>query len=630
MSRLAWCPLVAIAALVATLALGCSPVTQLLVVVRSDLPASDIVEVHIAVVAGEPFTSEPTTRQAVVGVGEGLVALPFSFGVLPRNGDPTSRVEIEVSAIDGRGEITVTRLVRTGFSEGRTLAVPVFLGAACRDRMCGEGLTCVDGACVSPEVPVEDLIPVRPGDELADAARPAPADAGVPSTVGFPEPTRQVTEFAGEFAFVRRIVPLAGGELIVVADTSDRPVFGIADTQRGGPTTVVVRLSAELSPLWHHATEGSLSSSAAAVSGDRVFVCGSYDGTLAPDALAALPSSNDGFDDSNDAAFLLELDLLTGAPRAIHPIASGVDVVCDDLAVSRDTLGVSLLVRDTTEVTFDGAPVVLEGCALPDAVLLRVNVSSGVTSPISSPTFNQISGSMALDPDEAGGFFVAVGSRSTGQENTNRSCGAGGAPTSLEALHIDGAGTVVWGRTLLEIPETVTIAMDDRVVRTGDRVVTLAVLETLDLPYSVADALGGSIAPSAAAPRVVWTSVRATDGNDPRSVASIASVRAISLAGREPDVVFCGITPHEGIRPGFLSGLFGVTPPTSEASGYMIAIGPTGLPTWSEFAVGDQGWVSACTSDGRGGVLASATFLNAPGTFRGEMFQGSLLVHLEP
>jgi hypothetical protein len=108
-------------ALLALTATACTPVTQLLVVVRSDLPPEDVAEVHIAVVPGEPFSSPPTTRQAVIGNGEGRTTLPFSFGVLPRRGDPSSRVEITVSAIGTRGATTVTRLVRTGFSEGRTL-----------------------------------------------------------------------------------------------------------------------------------------------------------------------------------------------------------------------------------------------------------------------------------------------------------------------------------------------------------------------------------------------------------------------------------------------------------------------------------------------------------------------------
>ena len=212
MSRLERCSFVAIAALVATLAIGCSPVTQLLVVVRSDLPADDIAEVQVAVVAGEPLDGAPTTRQVPIGVGEGRFALPFSFGVLPRGGDAGSRVELLVTAIDRDGAPTVSRLVRTGFSEGRTLAVPVFLGAICRDRMCGEGLTCVDGACVSPEVPVEDLVPVRPGEELGDASRPVGSDAGTdlpdtgtPSTVGFPEPTRASGRDVSPIGIVRKI-----------------------------------------------------------------------------------------------------------------------------------------------------------------------------------------------------------------------------------------------------------------------------------------------------------------------------------------------------------------------------------------------------------------------------------------
>ena len=202
----------AASALLALAVAACTPVTQLLVVVRTDLPAEDVAEVHIAVVPGEPFTSAPTTRQAVIGEGEGRTTLPFSFGVLPRNGDPRSRVEITVSAIDAAGLTTVTRLVRTGFSEGRTLAVPVFLGAACRDRRCEPGLTCVEGACVSPEVPVEDLVPVRPGEELGDAGRAEFIDAasGEDAGVGVDAGSAAGLSASGACAFGAAFAPAFG------------------------------------------------------------------------------------------------------------------------------------------------------------------------------------------------------------------------------------------------------------------------------------------------------------------------------------------------------------------------------------------------------------------------------------
>lgn len=633
-------------ALLALTATACTPVTQLLVVVRSDLPPEDVAEVHIAVVPGEPFSSPPTTRQAVIGDGEGRTTLPFSFGVLPRRGDPSSRVEITVSAIGTRGATTVTRLVRTGFSEGRTLAVPVFLGAACRDRRCDEGLTCVDGACVSPEVPVEDLVPVRPGEELGDAGRLEVSDAGprqdaletgddagVPAGVGLPAPTRDQIAEVGAYVFVNAIVPASDGGAFVLADAGGQPIFGLSGTARSGPTVHVVRLSAGLEPLWAYTLEGTSDVRAAALSGERLFVCGSFDGTLAPDGLDPITASSDGMDDSNDEAFVLELSTGAGAPRpiALHRLRGGDDVSCERAIVSGSVLAVWLELLDAPEVTFDGAPIAIAGCPLPDAAVVRFDLASGLR-PSGGLSFGGlvVAGGDVV-ADGAGGFYVAVSSARSGQENVNRSCGAGGASLSADLLAIDASGAIAWGRTLLEMPELGPNALvRQSLALSGDRVVSAAAFDTISLPYSIVDGVGASVAPSAAAPRLVLTSVRAADGNDARSHVADGSVRGTRLVGREPDVALCGQTPFEGIRTGFVSELFGATAPSGAAMGFVVALGPGADLRWVEWAQGDQGWMGDCVSDGRGGLFVAPTFLNLEGSFRGHIFQGSAIVHLEP
>ena len=635
----------AASALLALAVAACTPVTQLLVVVRTDLPAEDVAEVHIAVVPGEPFTSAPTTRQAVIGEGEGRTTLPFSFGVLPRNGDPRSRVEITVSAIDAAGLTTVTRLVRTGFSEGRTLAVPVFLGAACRDRRCEPGLTCVEGACVSPEVPVEDLVPVRPGEELGDAGRAelidaasgedagVGVDAGSAAGVGLPRPTRDGAVEAGAYVFVTAIVPAPDGGVFVLADAGGRRAFGLSGTERAGRTALVVRLDAALAPVWAYTLEGTSDVRAAALSGQRLFVCGSFDGTLIPDGLEPITASSDGMDDSDDEAFVLELAVggLAPVPTALHRLQAGGAARCERAAVSGSVLAGWLDLLDAPEVTFDGAPVAIAGCPLPDAAVLRFDLTSGLRAAGGLSFGERVVAGGDLAADGAGGFFVAVSSVQSGQENVNRSCGAGGASLSADLLAIDATGGIAWGRTLLEMPELGPNALvRQSIALTGDRVVSAAAFDTISLPYSIVDALGGLVAPSAAAPRLVLTSVRASDGNDARSEVTAASVRGTRLVGREPDVALCGQTPFEGVRTGFVSDLFGASAPSGAAMGFVVSLGPEAALRWGEWAEGDQGWMGDCASDGRGGLFVAPTFLNLEGSFRGHVFQGSAIVHVEP
>ena len=58
-----------------------SPVTQLVVVVRSDLPPSDLAEVSVGVIPGEPFTSAPATQHFDIATCKHLPHFGPFFGL---------------------------------------------------------------------------------------------------------------------------------------------------------------------------------------------------------------------------------------------------------------------------------------------------------------------------------------------------------------------------------------------------------------------------------------------------------------------------------------------------------------------------------------------------------------------
>jgi len=193
--QLCWSALAAVwvVACAVSVGAGCSrPATQLVVVVDSDLTVpSETVSVRARVRALERADAREPRTFALTGPGS--LTLPFSFGVVPPDGDATRRVELVVEALDAAGEVVVSRLVRTGFVRNQSLRLPVFLATQCRDVLCAADLACERGTCVPAEVAPETLVPVRPGEELADASTGADAgssvDAGPPSACT-PVPTR--------------------------------------------------------------------------------------------------------------------------------------------------------------------------------------------------------------------------------------------------------------------------------------------------------------------------------------------------------------------------------------------------------------------------------------------------------
>ncbi|MEC7523729.1 MAG: lectin-like protein [Myxococcota bacterium] len=149
---------------------ACSaPPTQLVVVVDSDFAVPEeltTVEVEVFDAAGETVSG---TTFALAPRGEGQPArfpLPLSFGVVPQGGDASRRVRVVVRGKTATDRIMVQRAATTGFLEGRSLALPMFLLRSCAAVMCPDGQTCTERGCADEERPPETLPPVRPGEEL--------------------------------------------------------------------------------------------------------------------------------------------------------------------------------------------------------------------------------------------------------------------------------------------------------------------------------------------------------------------------------------------------------------------------------------------------------------------------------
>lgn len=139
-------PSVSLVVALASALVGCSEdaLTQLVVVVDSDLPGDAIDELTIDVRA--PTGTHYTASLPV----DATRPLPASVSLVHRGG-PLGPLEIVVDARRASATV-VTRLVRTSFVRGETRAWTVRLLGACAGRACDAGSTCGERGCTSPDV----------------------------------------------------------------------------------------------------------------------------------------------------------------------------------------------------------------------------------------------------------------------------------------------------------------------------------------------------------------------------------------------------------------------------------------------------------------------------------------------
>ena len=137
-------------ALAATLVLACGSdeeVTEILVVVDSDIPALREVIVAVEGLQGEQASSAL--------LGEGREPLPRVLGVVHEGGElgPTTIAAFGVIAND---VVAVEQRFRVSFVQGETMQLDMMLSESCVavQGTCQEGETCVEGEC-QPDDDVE-------------------------------------------------------------------------------------------------------------------------------------------------------------------------------------------------------------------------------------------------------------------------------------------------------------------------------------------------------------------------------------------------------------------------------------------------------------------------------------------
>ena len=146
MMRRAALTLVAAVATVASAASCEHPITQLILVIDTDLRVPDDIDlVHIGVLGPTEIPADQTVALA----GDAAIGLPLSLGLVS-DSDRLGPVKITVDGqlTTGADPITVvTRNVRTTFVQDETRVVLVRLLASCVGHMCPDEQTCNDGTC---------------------------------------------------------------------------------------------------------------------------------------------------------------------------------------------------------------------------------------------------------------------------------------------------------------------------------------------------------------------------------------------------------------------------------------------------------------------------------------------------
>jgi hypothetical protein len=152
--------------------------TQVMVVVDAEPGVrADAATLRIDVEGGATLGELAQSFSDTVGPG---VPWPVRIALVPEGNDARRVFRIHAEARDGDGVTVVRTQVLSGYVEGRTKLLEVWLEDACRGVACGSGERCLGGACVDEAVDPTTLpdLPDVPADAGTDAGSDAGSDAG--------------------------------------------------------------------------------------------------------------------------------------------------------------------------------------------------------------------------------------------------------------------------------------------------------------------------------------------------------------------------------------------------------------------------------------------------------------------
>lgn len=135
-----------------------------MVVVDADTAVvADTATLHLEVEAGATAASlEPTFTDTVDAQGPGTLPWPVRLALVPRDDDDARLFRVRVEARDADGDPVVHTRVRSGYVQGHTKLLALWLEDACRDVDCDADERCVDATCTSEAIDPTDLPDYEP------------------------------------------------------------------------------------------------------------------------------------------------------------------------------------------------------------------------------------------------------------------------------------------------------------------------------------------------------------------------------------------------------------------------------------------------------------------------------------
>lgn len=164
------------------------------------LDADDVIRVDGALLSVEVISQngDRTVRSSEILPGDSTRDWPFRVPIVPRDGDFERRVLVLAQVFDAEGELLGVQRAQLSFRRNRKRMVRLFFSGDCRQQLCDEATTCIDGACesacVTPTRREDDPRQAGPcvremdggldaGTDASDAGVDAAEDAGMDAAV---------------------------------------------------------------------------------------------------------------------------------------------------------------------------------------------------------------------------------------------------------------------------------------------------------------------------------------------------------------------------------------------------------------------------------------------------------------